>query len=265
MEHLELTNVAKSSDLVKGYPVDTPDQHGFVILGRDTLFLSHFMMFAMPNHQYQLLLEIEMPENDRQLYMDDSKEYPNKTHTLANIKEVFPMILPDIGKGGNPAFDNYSNVIRSFPFEMYRGIPIVPSDNAVLLTKGELNIKKVIAFRHFDMSDTGTYTPTYTYYLYGKGKEAFLSHFVTISPDFQHELELKEVPECLSQEELEQGVLISFPALYSETGAPLPTSSPITDGQHQVAIRGKKGLHTIDVKRTIHFDTSLINMPPESH
>ncbi|MBD0404955.1 MULTISPECIES: hypothetical protein [unclassified Flammeovirga] len=264
MEHLELTNATQSSDLVKGYPVDTPDQHGFVILGEDTLFLSHFMMFAMPNHQYQVILEIEMPENDRQLYVNDLKEYPNRTHTLANIQEIFPMILPDIGKGGNPAFDNYPYVIHSFPFEMYRGVPIIPEEHAVLLAKSTLTIKKVIAFRHFDMSDTGTYTPNLTYYLFGKGKEAYLCHFVTIGPDFQHEVELAEVPECLTQEELEQGVLISFPALYSYPGQSLPEKSPISDGDHNVIIRGKEGLHTIKVKRTIHFDTTLINMPPDN-
>jgi hypothetical protein len=42
-------------------PADTPDLHGFVMSGLETLFLSHLPMFAMPNHQYQVVLRVTIP------------------------------------------------------------------------------------------------------------------------------------------------------------------------------------------------------------
>ncbi len=238
----------QENDFIVPYPADQPDVHGFQILGKETTFVSHFMMMTMVDHQYQVIMEVELGEAQKELYLKDLKEYPNKQHVLAN-SDTAKMILPDIG----------SSKITDFPYGMYRGVPVIPSQHAVLLANGHLKIKRLIAFRHFDMGYNGIYTPSYTYYLYGKGNEAHMSHFVSIGPALQHELSLKEVPSFLSPEELERGVLVTFPELFSVKGGKLPQENPLPEGEYQVTVRGKKGLHTINVGKTLWFDIDLIN------
>lgn len=230
------------------YPADQPDQHGFVILGKRNIFLAHFMMFPMADHQYQVIMEANIGRDQKSLYLQDYKEYPSRTHTLANNPDVNKMILPSLVHG----------FVTKFDYQMYRGVPVIPSEHAVLLAEAELKIERMIVFRHFDLDYNAQYPPMQSYYIYGKGDEAFISHYVSKGPNFQHEGVLKEVPDFLSPKELEEGVVVSIPSLPAFNGS-LPETAPLTPGQWDVVMAGKKGIHTIEFEKTIWFDTNLIN------
>jgi len=241
----------QANDWIVPYPPDKPDQHGFLISGHKTIFLNHFMMFGMVDHQYQVILEADLGEAQTELYWRDYIEYPNWVHVLANDPDINKMILPDIVHG----------YVKSFIYQMYRGFPPnpAPGQPPVLLATAPLTIKRIVAFRHFDLDYNAIYPPMLTYYLYGKGDEAHLSHYVSASPSFQHELNLNRVPEFLSPEELERGVFVSFPNLYMSKDKPLPTENPLPEGAYEVVVRGKTGMYRIDVGTTLWFDTSSIN------
>jgi hypothetical protein len=78
--------------------VDTPDQHGFVVSGLQTIFLHHLSMFKMQNHRYQCVLRVQMPEYARIMYCADRQEYPNTTYIIGNIKtDLFT--IPELQTG----------------------------------------------------------------------------------------------------------------------------------------------------------------------
>ena len=47
---------------------ETPAVHGMFMFGSDTVFLSHMPMFAMANHQYQVVLQVTLPPDAMNLY-----------------------------------------------------------------------------------------------------------------------------------------------------------------------------------------------------
>ena len=80
--------------------------HGMLLFGANKIYASHLPMFRSPN-DYQVILELELDEKMKALYLEDKKQNPQETvYTL----EPEQFVLPDLVK--NPA---------PFTANVYRG------------------------------------------------------------------------------------------------------------------------------------------------
>ena len=55
---------------------ENPDSHGFIIMGTGNLFLCHLPMFFMPNHSYQVILEVQLAKIDKNTYLTTRNQNP---------------------------------------------------------------------------------------------------------------------------------------------------------------------------------------------
>jgi hypothetical protein len=154
---------------------DKPSVHGMLIFGGivDTpLYASHLPMFHSP-HNYQVLLEIKLPDSIHTLYKASVQKHPRETvYTIE--PEVF--ILPDMVQKPRP-----------FKVHLYRGhferggTKIAENITAV--------ITSVLHFRKFDPMQQRPNTAEYL--LFGTVKQPFLVHAIAAKPDFDQVLALK--------------------------------------------------------------------------
>src|SRR5918997_658451 len=78
---------------------DSPAGHGMIVLGFDTIFLSHLPMF-MRLHDYEVVLQASFGPFDS-IYRDDGEANPRtRLYTFAPQKFVLPDLFP--GPNGEP-------------------------------------------------------------------------------------------------------------------------------------------------------------------
>lgn len=188
-------------------PPDPPTVHGMLIVGENTVYLSHLSMFPPSPHRYQAIFEVALPQ--QAIYSSDRRSHPNVT--IYTIKPK-PFILHSL----NPA-DKRTKTSTSFPvdtierghFERPPNSQIVPNPN-LLISGGQAQVKRVLHFREY--AANAPKLPQLRYLLFGKGNEMFLAHFITAAPDFDHVLSVRTLTPPLSEAELNGGVVVEFPA-----------------------------------------------------
>lgn len=224
--------------------LDTPDQHGFIMAGTQTLFLHHLAMFNMEDHRYQLLIQASIPAYAMQQYVADRATQPPDTpYVLGNLQTDL-MTIPQIADGQ----------LRSFSADIFRGAPNDPNTDPPLIHNVQTTIERIVYFRRFDF--TFAYPPYLTYILFGAGTEAHLVHYESKQPDFDQVLDLASVPSWLDSEHLSSGVTINFTALPQQ----FYKQNPLTLPSYTVQVGGL-GEQTVDIGTTYWFDTESINMP----
>ncbi|WP_127534457.1 hypothetical protein [Paenibacillus kobensis] len=179
-------------------PVNTPDIHGFVMLGRNTLFLEHLPMFNMENHEYQCILEASIPPEAMQACNQQRDQSPTIPLVLANLSSDL-FTLPDVASGRR----------TSFEAEIVIWETDNPDTNPRLIPQVTVTVRRIVHDRHFNALFQRP--SMLTYLLFGREDEVFLSHYLNQAPEFMHLLQAAAVPEWLSAEQIEAGVLIHFP------------------------------------------------------
>lgn len=185
--------------------VDEPNTHNMLIVGQETIFLSHLPMFIAPKfdspHRYQVILEATFTKagaNPQALYFSDRKKNPGiKIYTL-NPDEF---ILPDL-----ISTDTQTRV-NSFVANVVRGHFEKPGKK-LIISDVTVGVKNVIHFREFDPQASAL--TQLEYILFGKGKELFLAHFITRPPDFDQVLSVTATDHSFSDEDLRKGMRVVF-------------------------------------------------------
>jgi len=218
--------------------------HGMLIVGEQTVFLSHLPLFFRP-HDYQVLLEAAFakPGSDPQAdYFNDRKGKGKNTkiYTL----EPEPFVLPELA-AATPK--------RSFKANVYRGHfeKITPQRALDVARVGEdvdVSVTRVIHFRKFD--PTAVKPAQLEYLLFGKGAELFLVHLITKPPDFDQILSVKVLNQKFTDAELSQGLRIVFPGKTNEVLKQLRGVKPVTG---QVPGAGGAAPKTLQVQPGIEF------------
>jgi hypothetical protein len=221
-------------------PPDTADLHGFVMMGRERLFLCHLPMFFMENHCYQLICEGRLPAEDQATYLAARLANPGAALILGNHD---PMTLCELVSG--PAF----------AADAFVGVPRDPTQAQPFMTS-RLRITRILLFRHFDADDT--YPPQLAYFLYGTSDQAHLSHLITRAPNFQHELDLADVPDHVSEAQLAVGVPIVLHGAPEASRQPV-TADPLTDLSYDVDEDGHAS-GAIRLGPRYWFDATTLNM-----
>jgi hypothetical protein len=181
--------------------VDEPNVHNMLIVGQETVFLSHLPMFSAPDfaspHRYQAILEATFTKvggNPQAVYANDRKSHPaTKIYTLNPDEFVLPKLLST----------NASAPVSSFGANVFRGHLEKPG-HRVLLREITVSIKNVLHFREFEPE--ATRPAQLEYILFGKGKELFLAHFITRPPDFDQVLAVSAADHSFTDDELGKGL-----------------------------------------------------------
>ena len=100
-------------------------------------------------------------------------------------------------------------------------------------TEVPVQVDQLVHFRHFNADVP--YPEHLTYLLFGRGKEAHLSHYISRDPDYQHIVTLGSVPDWLSADQIEGGVELS---LVNHASQPVPCSAPLAPGEEPVLFEG---------------------------
>jgi hypothetical protein len=176
--------------------------HAMLIVGEQTVFLSHLPLFDSP-HDYQVILEATFSKpgsNPQSVYFNDRKRTGEKVYTLQPKAFVLPRLA-----AGQP--------LRSFSANVFRGqyelMKPREQDAARIGQDVEVKVTKVIHFRKFDPA--AAKVAQLEYLLFGKGAELFLAHLITRPPDFDQILPVKVSDHKFTDAELGQGVPIAFP------------------------------------------------------
>lgn len=223
--------------------INTPDQHGFVMAGFQALYLCHLPMFSMQNHMYQAIFKASIPEPAMQEYVSDRQQHSNEAYILGNVATDL-MTIPQLVTG----------TTVSFIADIFRGLPGDPNKDIPLIHNVRVDIQRTVYFRHFDYSmDHPRYL---TYVLFGTGNEAHMTHFLTKEPDFDHVMDLAEVPDWLPPQQLESGVHVNIVSLL---GIVPYCSNPLTDPIYQVQYEGQESFYTIKTGTSYWFDPTSLN------
>lgn len=184
---------------------DAPNTHNMLVVGRETVFLSHLPMFNAPDfdspHRYQVILEAAFTKtgaDPQAVYADDRRRNPAvKIYTL----NPSDFVLPHLHASGGPA------ALSSFGAKIFRGHLERPG-NKVIADGVTVGVRQVVHFREFDPAAASP--AKLEYILFGKGKELFLAHFIARPPDFDQVLSVSVAGRAFTDEELGRGMRVSF-------------------------------------------------------
>ena len=230
-----------------------PDRHAFVMLGSEHLFLSHLTMFHMENHCYQLILRAKLPPDVMQAYRLWRKNNAENTYFLGNIKSDL-WTCPQVKIGARKSFiaDIWEGIPHKAAYEEWPWEHQTPIAKSVNVT-----IEDIVYYRHFDFNHG--FPNDLSYLLFGMKPEAFLVHFQTKEPDFDHVLSLVEAPDWLPAEQLQACVPIQFP----KSANRLFCMNPLQNGKHLVRYAGfpLDGERLIvDILHSEWFCTKIVNL-----
>jgi hypothetical protein len=154
-------------------PMPAASNHGFSLLGKNTLVLSHIPMFMAP-HQAQMFLEVTLAgaagQDPTKIYLDDMA----KTHTTDYVLLADPLVLPTLG----PAAPHR---LESFTGKLFRGWPFNnPNTAPVLAENVTVHVKKSLYFHPFTMDKP---VASLTYLGFRTPETSYLVHKLVQPPD----------------------------------------------------------------------------------
>ena len=184
---------------------DAPNIHNMLMVGQETVFLSHLPMFRSPGfdspHRYQVILEASLQKEGRDAqptYSNDRKSNPSKKiYTLGPEEFILPNLL---SSNANPP-------VSRFKARVFRGHLERPGKK-LIIEDADVSIKNIVHFREFE-SDAKK-LPQLEYILFGKGSELFLAHLITRPPDFDQVMSVSISDHTFTDEELRKGMRVLF-------------------------------------------------------
>jgi hypothetical protein len=208
-----------------GGAADPPGVHGMLVVGEESVYLSHLPIFGSP-HDYQVILEATLAKSGRDPqadYFSDRKRTGKKIYTL----EPERFVLTDLAT---------ASPRRSFKANIYRGhferFSSQRAKDAALIGEAvDVNVARVIHFRKFEPGAAGL--SQLEYLLFGKGHELFLAHSITKPPDFDQVLSVQS-GRPFTDAELRQAVSVVFPGKVNQSSQRIKGVSPVT-GQPKAA------------------------------
>ena len=242
---------------------EEPATHNMLVIGEQTVYLSHLPMFQekdpppipqengqpplpappMP-HRYQAILEATFAKQKD--YAKDRRAHSTSTIYMLNPAEF---VLPDLVSQHQP--------LRSIRATVYRG-HFEREGKVPILRNVGVTVTRVIHFREFDPK--AEKPRQLEYLLFGKGRELFLAHRIVGPPDFDQVLSVKSVKPALTDAELARGVTVVFPGTENTAAGRLG----ITKVAGEATLAGSPAVHKkiqVDVGRELYFEQGELNEP----
>ena len=215
-----------------------------VVVGTETVFLSHLPMFMTP-HNYQVILQADFGDA-RQVYVKDRKAHPDSlVYTLAPEPFVLPDLFPP--GPGQPAR------LATFRGDLFRGHFEQPDEGTDEIARGVVvTVANVVLAKKFDPQAPAL--DRLSYVLFGAGDEVWLAHLISRPPDFDQLLSVTVSAAELSDEELAAGVPVTVPGrknLGTERIRPRAGDPPV---EAVATVAGKPVPVQIDPKVEFYFN-----------
>ena len=183
----------------------SPAIHGMLIVGEQTVYLSHLPMFTMEEHKYQALFEVTLTkdgDDPEATYVQDRQRTGTRVYTLVPEEEFVLTELAPEHPGGAPSRN-------SFPARIVRNHFERPPTNPNLARGVTVDIKHVVCFK--ELNPNAPRPEVLAYQLFGNGAGLFLAHVIVRRPDFDQVLAAKVRGREFTDHELRAGVTIEFP------------------------------------------------------
>lgn len=245
-----------------GFPIeDAPNTHNMMVVGEQTIFLSHPPMFDDLNraktdytspHRYQVIVETDFVKNGKSLresYAKDRRSNPSVRMYTLNPKEF---VLPRL-------FATTPPLVRSFRAKVFRdhlerGGRVISGLESVTV-----NVKRIVHAHKFD--PTAARPEALEYLLFGKGTELFLAHRIVKPPEFDQLLSVMITGRTFTDEQLSQGLRVSVSGkantaptrLKEEETADATVTIPSESSAVNVKLRGV---------REFYFEEGELLIPP---
>jgi hypothetical protein len=175
---------------------DAPNQHNMLIVGEQTVFLSHLPMFhsGRPSdpavdasgtefispHRFQVILEATFKAQGKDVSSVYAKD--RQAHASTKIYTLEPKELFVLTRTFTP---ESTPQLRSFPAIVFRG-HLEQGGEKIAGLEPTVEITRVVHGRRFDPK--GPKPAQLEYLLFGKGSELFLAHAIFGPPDFDQVL-----------------------------------------------------------------------------
>jgi hypothetical protein len=189
----------------RGAPNPDCAQHNMMIVGDQTVFLSHLPMFASA-HRFQVILEAALVKdkvNSNSVYTKDRKEHSDvRMYTLKPL-EIF--VLAQLFSGDDKAR------LTSFPGTVFRGHLERGGVRLKQLTGIDVDVQRVMYAQEIGPPRGPDRAKALEYIIFGKGQDIFLAHRITQPPDFDQLLSVKISGHTLTDDELNKGVVVTVP------------------------------------------------------
>jgi hypothetical protein len=202
-------------------PLDGPGTHNMMVVGEQTVYLSHLPMFDALSkdgksftspHHYQVILEASFSDGTGDLtgiYTADRKSSP--AEKMYTIKPAL-FVLPDLDPKGKALRTFRAHTVyrghlerTSTPILGFKDDPNEPPEGGTF----DVKVSRVV---HFHKFIPGAAKPAQLQYLlFGKGPETFMAHFIAGPPDFDQIISVKLTGQQFTDEQLAGGVVVNFP------------------------------------------------------
>jgi hypothetical protein len=191
---------------------DPPNTHNMLVVGGQTVFLSHLPMFDgldkaktafRSPHRYQVILEATFSNQGKDvtdLYLKDRQANPATRIYTLNPEEF--VITRAFTPREKPLVTTFNAVV--FRGHLEQGGKPIPG-----LQKAAVNVTRVVHGRMFD--PVGKKPAELEYILFGKGTELFLAHAIFAPPDFDQCLAVKLSGVELTAKDLAQDIRLILP------------------------------------------------------
>lgn len=155
---------------VRAATSDKASTHGMLVAGTDAVYFSHLPMFRAP-HDYQLILEAQLPADALALYRADAEAHPDAMYTVVPTADwkLTEKIEPD----------------ASFAVDLYRGH--FERGGARIAENVEATVARIVHFRRFENA-----APSAQWIAFGRGAQRFAAHRIEHAPDFDQVVQLRD-------------------------------------------------------------------------
>jgi hypothetical protein len=196
------------------------------MMGTEKIFSCHLPMYFMPDHSFQVILEIELGGNDIETYLKTRKENPGEPLIIMNNTE---MLLEELVDSGSYEAAGY--------FANENGDP--KKGEPPFIDSTTVTVKRKLLFE--PLNPNAEYPENLTYYLYGTNSEFHLSHLLSKAPNFQQELDVELSGDIIDKiKELDSEIVkISIPSLNERSKQPI-TIDLLTQSEYTIRMDAKE-------------------------
>lgn len=252
-------------DHMQGANVDAPNTHNMLVVGERAVFLSHLPMFDGVNksktefvspHRFQVILEATFAKQGRdvqEIYTKDRRANPStKMYTLNPDEFVLQQLF---------APDPKQPALRSFTGTVFRGHLERGGKPIEGLRDVTVTIKRVVYARKFD--PRAAKSPQLEYILFGRGRERFLAHLITVPPDYDQILSLTVSGREFTDDELSHGVRVHIPDRRASPGERLKQGEQ-APGEIQAlgAVGAQSARLQLRAGVELYFEEGELRVPP---
>jgi len=164
---------------------ESPGVHGMLVLGSESIYASHLPMF-MPQHRYQGIWEVSFGAEGDKVYRAE-RARPENAKQIFTLNPLERFRLPEL-----------TQTRKSFQADVFLG-HFEREGHERILQNVKVTLRRQVHWHPFRNSHERPEAATYL--LFGKDKELFLAHWISLAPNFDQVVSvtpskpLGEIPE----------------------------------------------------------------------